>query len=180
MEKNQGLNQNISERLHGSLQELIGLHRQLYEVVKIENEALTNADSKGTYDAAASKEALIHWIHQAEINRQATTFALCKEEALDSDRPSLRQLILHFQTSKPELSQQLQGDLNALLVLVERIKKQNDLNGGLVNESLKHIQNMKKNIFGETNPQARTYNQMGQRNQGSSNAHGPRLISKEV
>ncbi len=180
MEKNQELNQNITERLHGSLQELIGLHRQMYETVKIENEALTNADAKNTFEAAASKEALIHWIHQAELSRQAITQSLCLQEGLSSERPSLRELILHFQVKSPDFSSQLQVDLNSLIVLVDRIKKQNELNGKLVNESLKHIHNMKKNIFGETNPQARTYNQAGQRNAGSSNAHGPRLISKEV
>jgi hypothetical protein len=63
---------------------------------------------------------------------------------------------------------------------VDRIKTQNDSNAKLIDSSLKHVHNMKKNIFGETNPQSRTYNQQGQRNPGSANAHGPRMISKEV
>lgn len=180
MEPNQVINQNITERLHGALQELVGLHRQLYEVVKAENEALTNADAKATYEASANKEALIHWIHQSELSRQAIVHALISEEGLELVNPSLRELILHYQSKNPELSQQLQTNLNTLIILVERIKKQNELNGKLVEESLKHIHNMKKNIFGETTHQARTYNQQGQKNQASSNAHGPRLISKEV
>ena len=168
------------ELLHGSLQELIGLHRQLYETVKAENEAITNADLKLTYDAAASKEALIHWIHTAEMSRQAIVYALCTEEGLSTANPSLRELILHYQTRDAEMSAKLQTDLSSLLVLVDRIKKQNESNARLVESSLKHVHNMKKNIFGETTHQARTYNQQGQRNQASANAHGPRLISKEV
>jgi flagellar biosynthesis/type III secretory pathway chaperone len=172
-------NQTISAKLHEALQDLIGLHRQLYEVVKQENEALTNADVKGTYEAAASKEALIHWIHQSEMSRQAVVFALAKEEELSSPTPSLREVILHFQSKSPEISNQLQVDLTSLSVLVERIQKQNRLNGSLVEESLKHIHNMKRNIFGEVSP-AKTYNQQGQKNQVSAGAGGPRLISKEV
>ena len=180
MEINPTENQSITERLHGSLQELIGLHRQLYEVVKAENEAITNADVKLTYEASANKEALIHWIHQSEMSRQAVVHALVAEEGLDvQSPPSLRELILHYQSKNPDVSQKLQTNLTSLLVLVDRIKKQNELNGKLVNESLKHIHNMKKNIFGETN-QSRTYNQMGQKTQANANENGPRLISKEV
>jgi flagellar biosynthesis/type III secretory pathway chaperone len=175
-----GSQKSLHEKLHDSLQELIGLHRQLYEVVKAENESVTNADLKGTYDAAAAKEALVHWIHQAEMSRQAVTYTLSQAEGLESTTPTLKQLILHFQSIHEDFSNQLQVDLNSLVVLVERIKKQNELNGILVEASLKHVNNMKRNIFGETTHQARTYNQQGQKNQASANEHGPRLISKEV
>ncbi len=167
-------------KLHESLQELIGLHRQLYEVVKAENDAITNADVKGTYEASTAKEALIHWIHQAEMSRQAVVHALSYEEKLETRTPTLREIIIHYQVGRPELSQQLQVDLTSLLVLVDRIKKQNELNGKLVEASLKHIQNMKKNIFGETSHQGRTYNQQGQKNTASANENGPRLVSREI
>jgi flagellar biosynthesis/type III secretory pathway chaperone len=166
--------------LHESLQELVGLHRQLLEAVKTENEAISNADVKATYEATSAKEALLHWIHRAELGRQAAVHTLCQELSLDPAEATLRSIILFFQSSDPTLSERLQTDLTALLVLVERIKKQNELNGRLLEESLGHIQNMKKNIFGETNPKAATYNQSGMRNPGSSNAHGPRFVSKEV
>jgi flagellar biosynthesis/type III secretory pathway chaperone len=149
-------------------------------VVKAENEAITQADVKGTYEAASAKEALLHWIHRSELGRQAVTHRLCGMLAVDPAEASLKKLIVLIQGREPALAERLQSDLSALVVLVERIKKQNELNGRLVSESLKHIQNMKNNIFGETNPKAATYNQNGQRNAGSSNAHGPRLISKEV
>jgi flagellar biosynthesis/type III secretory pathway chaperone len=179
MEPNQNQNQ-VREKLHQSLQELIGLHRQLHDVVRAENDAITNADVKGTYDAAAAKEALVHWIHQAEMSRQAVVYTLCKEEGVESDNPSLRELVLYYQGRDNETAQKLQVDLNSLVVLVERIKKQNELNGKLVEASLRHIQNMKKNIFGETTHQARTYNQHGQKNPATTAEHGPRFISKEV
>jgi flagellar biosynthesis/type III secretory pathway chaperone len=180
MENGTNTNQDHGALLHETLQELVGLHRQLYEVVKSENEAITQADVKGTYEATSAKEALIHWIHQAELSRQAVVRTWCEVEGIHSSEATLRSLILRVQGRDSGLADRLQTDLTTLVVLVERIKKQNELNGSLVNESLKHIQNMKQNIFGETNPKAATYNQSGQRNAGSTNAHGPRLISKEV
>ena len=168
------------ESLHSSLQELIGLHRQLYETVKAENQAITNADLKLTYDAAAAKEALIHWIHSAEIKRELIVETLVKKEGLILPNPSLRELILHYQKPDQELSEKLQIDLSSLMVLVDRIQRQNDSNARLVESSLKHVHNMKKNLFGETTHQGRTYNQQGQRNHAGANSNGPRLISKEV
>ncbi len=180
MEQNISSNQNSSERLHDALQELIGLHRQLYETVKTEHEAITNADLKQTYDAAANKEALVHWINQSELARQVIVKSLAEEENLLPGPPSLREIIIHFEVKNPEVSKKLQTDLTTLIVLVDRVKKQNEINGKLLEASLRHVNNMKRNIFGETTHQAKTYNQLGQRNQGSANAHGPRLISKEV
>jgi len=180
MENRTDKNQDYGAGLHETLQELIGLHRQLYEVVKTENEAITQADVKGAYEATSAKEALIHWIHQAELSRQVVVRNWCQADQIAPADATLRNLILHVQGRDAVLAGRLQSDLTTLMVLVERIKKQNELNGRLVQESLKHIQNMKQNIFGETNPKSATYNQSGQRNAGSSNAHGPRLISKEV
>ena len=170
----------LQEKLHDSLQELIGLHRQLYEVVKSENEAISNADTRATYDAVTAKEALVHWIHQAEMSRQSIVYAIAQEENLETNTPSLKDLIRIYFSKNQETANQLQTDLSSLIVLVERIKTQNTINGRLVESSLKHIHNMKKNIFGETTHQGRTYNQQGQKNHGSANEHGPRLISKEV
>src|ERR1035437_6990342 len=96
MEIEKKLPEKLSDKLHESLQDLIGLHRQLSEVVKSENAAITNADIKGTYEAATAKEALIHWIHQAEMSRQTVVYAIAHEENLETQTPSLRELILHF------------------------------------------------------------------------------------
>jgi flagellar biosynthesis/type III secretory pathway chaperone len=178
LEKNTSVK--LSDKLHESLMELIRLHRQLYDVVKNENEAISNADSRATYEATAAKEALIHLIHQSEMNRQSVVHAIAFEYNLSNQNPTLKELIIHFETESFETSTRLQADLNMLIVLVERIKKQNEVNGRLVAESLKHINNMKKNIFGETSNKAGTYNQSGRQNAGSVNEHGPRLISREV
>jgi flagellar biosynthesis/type III secretory pathway chaperone len=180
MELENKLPTRLSVKLHENLKELIRLHRQLYDIVKSENEAISNADSKATYESTAAKEALIHLIHQAEMNRQSIVHAISYEDNLQNPKPSLKELIIHFETQDYEISSRLQADLNMLMVLVERIKKQNELNGRLVAESLRHINNMKKNIFGETSHQAKTYNQQGRQNTGNANEHGPRLISREV
>jgi len=170
----------LGERLHESLKELIQLHRQLHEVIKNENDSISNADIKGTYDATASKEAFVHLIYQADLSRQSIVQAIIHDEGIETKNPSLRDLIIHFQGKDATLSNKLQSDFNMLMILVDRIKKQNELNGKLVSESLKHISNMKKNIFGETTHQARTYNQQGQKNEGSAKEHGPRLVSREA
>ncbi len=180
MEEIQDTKKSLGHRLHESLQGLIGLHRQLYETVKAENEAITNADVTATYETTANKETLVHTIRQAEMSRQAIASAIHLEAGLSTGSPSLKEIILHYQGSDLLLSERLQSDLSALLILVERIKSQNSMNGKLVESSLRHINNMKSNIFGETTHQAKTYNQMGQKNQAAPNSHGPRLISKEV
>ncbi len=184
-EKNESLQSssvpvNLSRALHENLQEMIGLHKQLLEVTRNENEAITQADVKATYEAAASKEALLHWIARAESSRQAIVYTLIKQENITAERPSLRDIILHFETRDAAIAQSLNTDLNALVILVERIKKQNELNGRLVESSMKHIDNMKKNIFGEIAPSGKTYNQHGQKNQAAGSQVGSRLISTEV
>ena len=168
MEKQHEGIENPGEKLHESLQELIGLHRQLYEVVKSEHEAITQADMKATYEAVTNKEALVHWIHREELNRQAITQRIRVQEGIPGDhQPALREIISRILPRNADLSSKLQADLQALIILVERIKKQNELNGALVSESLEHINNMKSNIFGETTHQGRTYNQQGQKNQAN-------------
>lgn len=101
--------QNLGEILHESLQDLIGLHKQLLEVVKQEAEAITSADVKNTFEATSSKEALIHWIHRSEQSRQVIAHSIAEQIKLEN--PSLRQIIAHYQIDYPTLSQQLQTDL---------------------------------------------------------------------
>jgi len=128
-------------QLHESLQELIGLHHQLWESVRLENEALSLADVKRTYEATSSKEALIHWIIQAETDRIRVVERLASKMNLTA--PSLKEIIYALEGSKDsnenQLAQQLNKDLNTLVILVERIKKQNASNLVLVEASLKNV-----------------------------------------
>ena len=169
---------NTGELLHEALQDLIGLHKQLLEVVKAEADSIEQADVKATFEATSSKEALVHWIHRSEQNRQIIATSLAQELKLAN--PSLKDLIVHFQSVDATLSAQLQTDLSALVILVERIQAQNNQNGKIVERSLQHVSAMRKNIFGEVTSENKTYNQQGQKNQASPGSAGPRLISKEV
>lgn len=169
----------IQHPLHQSLQDLIGLHRQLLDVVRQENEAVLNADSKTLFEVTASKEALLHWIMQSENQRQLVVQRLSDQLSLDS-KTTLKQMILHFQSVNPVLSSQLQTDLNALVVLVERIQLQNSQNAKLIAKSLEHVDAMRKNIFGEAQVESKTYNKSGQKNQPERGSTGPRMISREV
>ncbi len=164
--------------LHEALQELVGLHKQLLEVIRQEAQAITQADVKATFEATSAKEALVHWIHRAELGRQVITQTL--SEHLKIKNVSLKEIILHFQSHDAPLSARLQSDLNMLVTLVERIQSQNKENGKIVERSLKHVQSMRKNIFGEVPSENKTYNQQGQKNQASVGSTTARLISKEV
>jgi hypothetical protein len=164
-------------QIYETLQRLTGLHRQLMDTVRMEREALVAADIKGIEDATLAKQALIEAIRQSESDRiRATT-----ELALLWKKP-LRELTLpvivtQIQTSNPKLSEQLRSAYNALTLLIKRITEQNQDNLALVQNSLAHIQEIKKNVLGETTPKSNTYGSKGQKTAGPK---GARLISKEA
>lgn len=164
--------------VHNSLQELIGLHRQLLDIVRQENAALVQADTKNTFEVVAAKEALLHWIHQAETNRQSTVFQLAERDGLIDTQSTLREVINSYQKSHSDEAKSLELDLSTLQVLVERIQKQNKLNEQIVEQSLKHLNQMKKNVLNETHQQPTTYTSQGQAQ--STKSQQSRLVSKEV
>lgn len=167
----------IFQQIHEALQRLTGLHRQLMDTVRLEREALVAADLKGIEDATLAKQALIEAIRRSESDR----IRFAGELALLWKKP-LRELTLpvivtQIQTSHPKLSEQLRSAYNALTILIKRITEQNQENLALVQSSLAHIHEMKKNVLGETTPKSNTYNPKGQKTMG---AKGARLISKEA
>ncbi len=170
MEKN--LNK-IQEVLH----KLIGLHRQLMDTVRLEREALANADLKSVQEATYAKEALIQAIRTAENER----LKQMAEIAVSWKRPlrdlTISNLIIEVQADQPKLADQLRSAYNALTILIQRVTEQNDENRKLVEESLDHIKNMKRNVLGESVPKSDTYSAQGQR---VTTTGGSRLISKEA
>jgi flagellar biosynthesis/type III secretory pathway chaperone len=159
------------------IQKLIGLHRNLMDVVRAEREALTNADLKGIQDANAQKEALVQAIRQQEADRLRTVGEL----AIQWKRPfkdlSLQNIIIAVQGTDLKAAEQLRSSFNALTHLVSRVQEQNRYNAELLEKSLAHLLSMKKNILGEATPKSDTYNPQGQKTSSSASS---RLISKEA
>jgi aromatic ring-cleaving dioxygenase len=169
--------ESLYSSLHLSLQKLTGLHRQLMETVRLEREALLAADLKGIEDATLSKQLLVETIRQAETERLRVTGELAQIWKKPLRDLTLPLIVTQTQTSHPKLSEQLRSAYNALSILIKRITEQNRDNHVLVQNSLMHIHEMKKNVLSEAAPKANTYNPKGQK---SSSANGARIISTEV
>ncbi len=167
----------LLDRIYQSLQKLIGLHRQLLETVRMEHEALAHAQLKEIQEAVCAKEALIAAIRQKESER----VKCIAELALYLKRPArdltLPEIIIAIQGTQRAKAEQFRSAFNALTILVQRIREQNDENRGLVERSLDHVQNMKKNVLGESVPRSDVYTNQGQKTGGLS---GARLISREA
>ena len=163
--------------IYQALQKLIGLHRQLLDTVRMEHEALIQADVKGIEDCVFAKQALIGGIRQAESERlkaHAELAMLWKKPLKDLN---VSQIIIEIQGKDPKSAEQFRTAFNALTILIKRATEQNDANRGLVEKSLEHVHAMKKNVLGEATPRSDVYNQKGCR---SDKQTGSRLISKEV
>lgn len=163
------------EELLNTLQNLlsrhIGLHRQLLELVRLENEAIVQMNLKEIQEITFSKEAVINAIQSCEESRRLTSSQI-GVESLDS-------LILSLQDQgRTDLSEQFRTAYSTLRLLIEHISDQNDQNKGLVDHSLAHIQNMKKNILGVADSQNTTYTSHGQSHSASEGR--PRLIEQEA
>jgi hypothetical protein len=163
--------------IHQILERLVGLHRQLLETVRFEKASLIAADLSGIQEATSAKETLIEAIRVQEKLR-IEQLALI---ALASKRPfstlNYQAVILLSQEKDQKKSEQIRTSSNALLLLIQRIREQSGYNLELIETSLGHIENMKKNILGEASPEAQVYSQQGQKKNGPQ---GARLLSAEA
>ena len=164
-------------QIYQVLQKLVGLHRQLLETVRMEREALLASDLKVIQDCTYAKEGSIEAIRQAEAER----IKLVTELAMMWRKPlrelTITQIAIEIQGRDLKTADQLRSAHTALTILLQRITEQNRANGELVQTSLSHLEQMKKNVLGESEPKSNTYTQQGQRASGPS---GARLISREA
>lgn len=160
-----------------SLQKLIGLHRQLLEACRTEREALVLADLRKIEESTLGKQGLIDQIRQAEAQRIQAVGELAMLWKKPIRELSLPNIIIAIQGHDPKGAEQLRGNFNALTVLIQRITEQNEDNRGLVERSLAHVNDMKRNVLGEAVPKSDTYTPQGQR---SGVTGGARLISHEA
>lgn len=171
------MNEQIS-LLNLNLRELMGLHKQLLDAVRSERGALEKADLKLIHESTCAKEAILSQIRNCEIQRRRIIAELAATWVEPADELTLTRVIERVQGTDLKAADQLRSVMNALVVLVKHIRDQNKENEGLVNESLKHIVNMKKNVLGEAAPAAGAYNRQGQR-QGPQTVE-PRMLAQEA
>lgn len=160
-----------------SLQKLIGLHRQLLEACRAEREALVQADLRQIQESTLAKQGLIDSIRHAESQRIDAVSQLSMLWKKPVRELSLPNLIIAVQGQDPKGAEQLRSVFNALTILIQRITEQNDDNRQLVERSLAHVNDMKRNVLGEAVPKSDTYTPQGQR---SGVTGGARLISHEA
>ncbi len=165
------------EKLYSCLQRMIGLHRQLYEVCKMERDAFVAADSKLILEHTSAKELIIETIRQAEADRiriSAQLSVLWKKPLSDL---TLNFIIREIEPEDSKNAERFRSTLTALTVLIERARKLNESNRSLVEKSLEHVHAMKKNVFSESVPQTDTYGNQGQK---LAPTGGARLLSTEA
>jgi flagellar biosynthesis/type III secretory pathway chaperone len=149
----------------------------MLDTVRLEHEALRNADLKGVEEATRTKEAVIAAIRQQESHRLRQVTALALEWRRPLRELTLTEIILVIQGRDPQGADLMRSSFNALTVLVQRVRDQNEINRRLVETSLEHIGAMKKNVLGEACRKTETYTQTGRRSSGTGES---RLISKEA
>lgn len=164
-------------QIQQSLQKLIGLHRQLLDTVRLEHEALANADLKSVQESTFAKQGLIENIKAAESERMKAVAELSTVWKKNPAELTLSAVIIEVQGRDQKMAEQLRSSLNALTILVKRVTDQNEYNRLLVDRSLENIHQMKKNVLGEAVPRNDVYTSQGRKATG---AGGSRLLSTEV
>jgi len=169
----------IREIIH-SLQKLLGLHRQLWDQVRAERDALVNANRNSIQEIALAKKGVVEAIRDIEskrLTRMKVLAGLWKRPIADLP---ISEMILNLQTRDPQLAQSLRTLQNALKHLVERIQTLNESNKQLVEASMKHVDAMKRNLMGEVEPRSTLYTPSGNKSQNHPNGSQSRFLSKEA
>jgi flagellar biosynthesis/type III secretory pathway chaperone len=165
------------EKLIQVMNSMIGLHRQLHDLVKQEKAALTQANKKALEEVVYAKTALIEQIRQAESDRLKVAVELSLGLKKPIQELTLSQVVLESQGVYPELSERLQTLLNTLRVLVQRTLEQNQYNQSIVEKSLNHIHEMKSNVLQSSQPLHQTYSSQGHKQVQTNQA---RILSTEI
>lgn len=163
--------------LSKALQKLLGLYRQLAELLRRERTAIASADLKAIQEATFEKEALIEQIRAAEGFRQAAAAGIAIALRRPAAQLTLAEIAATVQSEHPAQAKEIRSAGAALSLLIKRSGELNAENRGLVEKSLEHVDQMKSNVLGEANAGSQTYTPQGQKTQGSGAA---RLLSREA
>ena len=165
------------EKVYQVLQKLIGLHRRLLELVRAENSALEQLQTKELQEIVYNKEVLIHDCKLAELERvrgMATLGAILRQPIADIALSKFVEILQGINLKEAERFRSVQ---NTLKILLDRISDQNKTNRAIVEKSLEHVLNMKRNVLGEATAKNETYTSKGKRSDATA---GSRLLSREV
>lgn len=165
------------KQLYQVIQRLIGSHRQLMDGVRAEKDALLSADLKAIQEATYHKEAAIADISSLERERKSLVYSLAVTWKRKPEELTFTQIVIQLQGMDLQMAEQFRSAFNTLTVMVQRISEQNQENGGIIERSLHHILEMKKNILGEARGPSDVYTQRGQKTNPTG---GARLIAKEA
>ena len=164
-------------RLVGHLNQLVGFHRQLLDCMRAEKLAIVSADLKSLHEATTLKQALIQSVSAIETDRQKVMNDFALLWKVSSKELVLSQVAIRMQGIDLKAGDQLRHLQNTLGILIDRIQEQNTENKALIERSLTHLHEMKRNVLGEAQPASQTY---GQHGKNVSREPGARLISKEA
>lgn len=169
--------ENKLRKIFDVLKQLVGLHRQLLELIRVERLHLSAADIQGIQCIADQKYHLVEEIHRVETIRMKLLAEFVVESKLNLKELTLTDLILCLEGDDSKLAQQLSSLKNTLLVMTQRIADLNKENLALIERSLVNIEAMKSNLFSSQNSHSETYSQQGQKVSAPSNH---RILSQEV
>lgn len=174
------MEKNLNETLNGIyeiLQKLMSLHSELLASIEAERESLIQADLMGIQNTASQKQALIENIHNLEVARLKLVGKLAILWKIPIRELTLPHMITRVSKIDSKSAEQFQNIYHALSLLIKKVTDQNQDNQLLIERSLAHIHEMKKNILSEAAPKSSTYSQQAQK---VSSSPSSRLISKEA
>ena len=159
----------FKEQLFSIVDQVLQQEELLIRCLEAEKDALLLADIPLIQECSGTKQKIIDRLSQLESRRQALIGTRKMRELVEEDSAVLDRL------SREELRAKWEALRQKVALAVEK----NEANQKLLASSIKHIENMKKNVLGETIPKSNTYSSSGNKVAGS-NQSGARRISKEV
>jgi len=159
----------FKDQLFSIIDQILQQEELLIRCLEAEKNALLLADIPLIQECSGTKQAIIDRLSGLESRRQALIGQLKMRDLVETDTGHLDG------DAREELRERWESLRGRVALAVEK----NEANQKLLSSSIKHIENMKKNVLGETVPKSNTYSATGGKVAGS-NQSGARRISKEV
>lgn len=155
--------ENKIEDLILNLNSVLKRYRDLLDVLKIEHSNLKDADIPAIQKISFVKEALINDLASLEQVRIECVGRILKGMGKDPKNSSLEELITLLLSAYPQKAEKLKSQQVTLRLFIKKCQAANEENQLFVQESLKHVNKMKRNLLGEGNGVDGNYTRKGQR-----------------
>lgn len=153
----------------------LSLHKQLFDILKLEREALAKVDIKAIREATFNKEQLLADIMREESGRRRWLDLLSDTTGVAVADLSAEKVAEIYGNAHFE---QLVSVRNALRYMLVQVRELNGENQKLTEHALRESQLMKENALGMTGDRAATYGPKG--NMGVAKEKNARLLSREA